>query len=59
MHARPYRLERTREDVPVDIILAFPSHDDAARYGTLLEAEMGRVPVVEAGAYPRPLLSST
>lgn len=40
--------ERTKEDVPVDIILAFPSEDDAARYGTLLEAEMGRVPVVES-----------
>ena len=40
--------ERTKEDVPVDIILAFPAEDDAARYGTLLEAEMGRVPVVES-----------
>mmetsp|Transcript_116 Transcript_116/g.554 ORF Transcript_116/g.554 Transcript_116/m.554 type:complete len:330 (+) Transcript_116:215-1204(+) len=40
--------ERTKDDVPVDIILAFPTHEDAARYGTLLEAEMGRVPVVEA-----------
>lgn len=40
--------ERTKEDVPVDIILAFPSQEDAARYGTLLEAEMGRSPVVEA-----------
>lgn len=39
--------ERTKEDVPVDIILAFPTEDDARRYGTLLEAEMGRVPVVE------------
>lgn len=46
--------ERTKEDVPVDIILAFPSHEDAARYGTLLEAEMGRIPVVEA-ARPRDL----
>ena len=41
--------ERTKEDVPVDIILAFPAEDDAARYGTLLEAEMGRVPVVGVG----------
>lgn len=40
--------ERTTEDVPVDIILAFPAEEDAARYGTLLEAEMGRVPVVES-----------
>ena len=40
--------ERTKEDVPVDIILAFPAEEDAARYGTLLEAEMGRVPVVES-----------
>ena len=40
--------ERTKEDVPVDISLAFPAEDDAARYGTLLEAEMGRVPVVES-----------
>ena len=40
--------EHTKDDVPVDIILAFPTHEDAARYGTLLEAEMGRVPVVEA-----------
>ena len=32
----------------MDIILAFPAEDDAARYGTLLEAEMGRVPVVES-----------
>ena len=40
--------ERTKDDVPVDIILAFPTHEDAARYGTLLEAEMGRVPAVEA-----------
>lgn len=46
--------ERTKEDVPVDIILAFPSHEDAARYGTLLEAEMGRIPVVEA-ARPKDL----
>jgi hypothetical protein len=37
-----------------DIILAFPSHEDAARYGTLLEAEMGRIPVVEA-ARPKDL----
>lgn len=40
--------ERTREDVPVDIILAFPTYEDASRYATLLEAEMGRVPIVEA-----------
>lgn len=40
--------ERTKEDVPVDIILGFPAEEDALRYGTLLEAEMGRVPVVES-----------
>jgi len=47
--------ERTREDVPVDIILAFPTYEDASRYSTLLEAEMGRVPIVEA-ALPEDLM---
>jgi len=47
--------ERTREDIPVDIILAFRSYEDASRYATLLEAEMGRVPIVEA-ALPEDLM---
>lgn len=47
--------ERTREDVPVDIILAFPSYEDASRYATLLEAEMNQTPIVEA-ALPNELM---
>jgi hypothetical protein len=46
--------ERTKDDIPVDIILAFTTNEDASRYATLLEAEMGRMPVVEA-ARPRDL----
>lgn len=39
--------ERTRDDIPENIILAFHSYDDALRYGTFLDTSMGQIPSVE------------
>ena len=39
--------ERSKDDIPVNSILAFSSHDDATRYGALLHSSMGQIPSVE------------
>ena len=39
--------ERTRDDIPENIVLAFHSYDDALRYGMFLDTSMGQIPSVE------------
>lgn len=39
--------ERTKDDIPENIVLAFHSYDDALRYGMFLDTSMGRIPCVE------------
>jgi len=38
---------QSNDDIPENIVLAFHSYDDAMRYGTLLDATMGQIPIVE------------
>lgn len=39
--------ERSVDDIPKNIILAFHSYDDAYRYGMFLDTSMGQIPSVE------------
>jgi hypothetical protein len=39
--------ERSVDDIPKNIILAFHSYDDAYRYGVFLDTSMGQIPSVE------------
>ena len=39
--------ERTVDDIPKNIVLAFHSYDDALRYGMFLDTSMGQIPSVE------------